>query len=78
MQVQEIRGKVRTKCELNMVSEVDNVINSWVALVIDGEWRLIDVQFAAVKVSGGGQGDWELIDDTNKVTLFVTVIDKNK
>ena len=64
LQAREIKGKVRTKCDLDMVSEVDAFVNSWVAVAIDNEWRLVDVQFAAVSVSGGGAGDWQLIDDT--------------
>ena len=70
LQAQEVKGKVRTKCDLDMVSEVDAFVNSWVAVVIDNEWRLVDVQFAAVSTSGGGDGDWQLIDDTGKVVLI--------
>ena len=67
LHAREVKGKVRTKCDLDMVSEVDAFVNSWVALVVDGEWRLVDVQFAAVSVSGGGAGDWQLLDNTGKV-----------
>ena len=68
LEAREVKGKVRTKCDLDMLSEVDAFVNSWVGVFVAGEWRIVDIQFAAVSVSGGGPGDWQLID-TGKVKI---------
>ena len=74
VQVHIINGKVRTAPSLGEAPELgDGHMNDWVAVAIDDEWRLIDINFAARKSKGGDPGDWELIDDNGKVCTNVAV-----
>ena len=69
-----IKGKVRTKLSLEEPEELgEGFMNDWTAVVVDNEWRFVDVNFAARNESGGDPGSWELIDDNGKARLFVEV-----
>ena len=60
--MQFIEGLVRTVADENY----DYGTNSWVAVVVNGEWRLVDVFFAVEKESKTDR-NWELIDDGGQV-----------
>ena len=49
-----------------VVDRVSNGTNEWVAVVVDGEWRLVDVLFSVVKEIETHL-DWEIIDDGGQV-----------
>ena len=44
----------------------EGFMNEWTAVVVDQEWRFVDVNFASRNESGGDPGSWELIDDNGK------------
>ena len=53
--------------------ESDPFVNDWLAVLIDNEWRFVDVHFASLASFGGDPGEWELFDDNGKVSFFLTV-----
>ena len=66
-----IEGKVRTEVTIKAAEALkDGFKNNWVAVVVDGEWRLIDVNFAARKDNSTDPGHWELIDYNGKVWML--------
>ena len=70
MQTHVIEGKVRTKVAIDADEALtDGHANDWVAVVVDGEWRLVDVMFAA-RSQSTDPGDWELIDDNGQVWML--------
>ena len=43
--------------------EIDD---DWVAVLLNKEWRFVDVYFEAQKAGGGNTGEWDLIDENGK------------
>ena len=37
--------------------------SSWAAVLIDDVWRLVDTHWSSRHVTGGGSGDWLLVDN---------------
>ena len=64
-----IEGHVRVAPSLgeSVAKLNEGYMNYWVAVVIDDEWRLIDIFFAASRQRQRERGDWELIDDNGEV-----------
>ena len=71
IQVHIIKGKVHTEPSLGEPKELaEGFMNEWTAVVVDEEWRFVDVNFASRNESGGDPGSWELIDDNGKARLL--------
>ena len=43
-----------------------NGTSSWAAVLVDGIWRLIDVNWGARHVTGGDSSDWILVDNNGE------------
>ena len=43
-----------------------NGTSSWAAVLVDGIWRLIDVNWGARHVTGSDSGDWILVDNNGE------------
>ena len=61
-----MHGKTKEVSVDNPVTLSENFMNYWNAVVVDGEWRLVDCFFAAQHQTGGSS-EWELIDDDGRV-----------
>ena len=43
--------------------------NEWSLVRMNNCWKLLDLNFASRQSSGGGVGEWELMDDDRKVRI---------
>ncbi|KAK2165200.1 hypothetical protein LSH36_53g01002 [Paralvinella palmiformis] len=66
LQIKPIRGYVKhAHLEPGDTPDVDE-LNSWVAVVINDEWRLIDPHWGSSHMTGEDPGGWLLIDDNGQ------------
>ncbi len=66
MQVKQIRGYSKhAKLEAGEDPKGDD-LHSWIAIVVNKEWRLVDPHWGSSHMEGGGTGEWLLMDDNGQ------------
>jgi len=66
LQVRLIKGYTKhAHLEPGDIPDLDN-LNSWVGVVINNEWRLIDPHWGSSHMIGEDPGEWILIDDNGE------------